>query len=170
VNFDNPLLEGVPYTLEDVEEIEKERGKPYPRLRATIVELNSMKTALSKISDIRDSIVGQQGFNFSEHAYPLVAVLGSVGFPGKGYEIARENLGTLIEQRDRAYENGYRDGMIGAKKNPDPKNFDPIAGPIIPGDFNGPHGEKEYYTACNLASPKMRPCSLPVGHEGPHRP
>jgi hypothetical protein len=58
--------------------------------------------ALSKISDIRDSIVGQQGFNFSEHAYPLVAVLGSVGFEGKGYEISRENLGTLIEQRDRA--------------------------------------------------------------------
>jgi hypothetical protein len=54
--------------------------------------------ALENVSAIRDSIVGCQGFNFSEHAYPLVAVLDGAGFPGAGYEIARENLGTLIDQ------------------------------------------------------------------------
>jgi hypothetical protein len=58
--------------------------------------------ALTKISDIRDSIVGMQGFNFSEHAYPLVTALDAAGFEGKGYEISRANLGTLIEHRDLA--------------------------------------------------------------------
>lgn len=55
-----------------------------------------------KISAIRDSIVGCQGFNFSEHAYPLVTALDAAGFNGAGYEIASKNLGTLIEQRDKA--------------------------------------------------------------------
>ena len=75
-------------------------------LRGTIATLERMiesqRSALTKISAIRDSIVGMQGFNWSEHAYPLVAVLGEVGFPGAGYEIARENLGTLIEQVKQA--------------------------------------------------------------------
>jgi len=57
-----------------------------------------LEAALQKISDIRDSIVGAQCFNFSEHAYPLVAVLREAGFDGAGYEIASENLGTLLER------------------------------------------------------------------------
>jgi hypothetical protein len=66
------------------------------------LSVSDMLRALEKISEIRDSIIGKQGFNFSEHAYPLVAALGSVGFKGLGYEIASKNLGTLIEQRDAA--------------------------------------------------------------------
>lgn len=62
----------------------------------------ALVAALTKISAIRDSIVGMQGFNFSEHAYPLVAALSAVGFDGAGYEIARANLGTLIEQAMKA--------------------------------------------------------------------
>lgn len=65
-------------------------------------ERDRYHVALTKISAIRDSIVGMQGFNFSEHAYPLVAALDEAGFKGAGYEIARANLGTLIEQRNRA--------------------------------------------------------------------
>lgn len=67
-------------------------------------ERDALRVAMQKVSDIRDSIVGMQGFNFSEHAYPLVAVLDAAGFKGKRYEIARANLGTLIEQRDGAQE------------------------------------------------------------------
>jgi hypothetical protein len=65
-------------------------------------EIERLKATLQKISDIRDSIVGMQGFNFSEHAYPLVAALTEAGFEGKGYEISRKNLGTLIEQIEAA--------------------------------------------------------------------
>lgn len=58
--------------------------------------------ALEKINSIRCSIVGMQGFNFSEHAYPLVAALDAAGYESPGYEINRKNLGTLIEQAQAA--------------------------------------------------------------------
>lgn len=56
------------------------------------------RVALTKINAIRDSIVGTQGFNFSEHAYPLVAALDDAGFTGLPYPLARTNVGTLIER------------------------------------------------------------------------
>lgn len=65
-------------------------------------ERDKLRAALTKINAIRDSIVGAQGFNFSEHAYPLVAALEEAGYEGAGYGIASANLGTLIEQRDTA--------------------------------------------------------------------
>ena len=74
-------------------------GQDVAALRA---EVERLSTALRKVSDIRDSIVGAQTFNFSEHAYPLVAVLDGAGFKGAGYEIARANLGTLIDNCKRA--------------------------------------------------------------------
>ena len=67
---------------------------------ALLERVERAERALTKISAIRDSIIGMQGFNFSEHAYPLVAALGEAGYQGAGYEISRANLGTLIEQRD----------------------------------------------------------------------
>ena len=71
-------------------------------LSAAKAEVERLTNALTKISAIRDSIVGCQGFNFSEHAYPLVTVLDAAGFKGAGYEIASKNLGTLIERATKA--------------------------------------------------------------------
>ncbi len=68
------------------------------KAQRVVARLAELETALTKISAIRDSIVGMQGFNFSEHAYPLVAALDEAGYKGAGYEISRANLGTLIEQ------------------------------------------------------------------------
>ena len=64
-------------------------------LRAEVAKL---RAALRKVDAIRDSIVGTQTFNWSEHAYPLVAALNEAGYPGAGHEIASKNMGTLIEQ------------------------------------------------------------------------
>lgn len=66
--------------------------------RAAAERIASLEAALTKISDIRDSIIGAQTFNWSEHAYPLVAALDAVGFKGKGYETSRANVGTLLER------------------------------------------------------------------------
>lgn len=72
--------------------------------------------ALTKISAIRDSIVAMQGFNFSEHAYPLVAALDEAGFEGVGYELAVKNFGTTLEQlraaeSERDQARAERDGL-----------------------------------------------------------
>lgn len=61
-----------------------------------------LEGALEAINAIRDSIVGLQSFNFSEHAYPLVAALNAAGFEGKPYPDARENVGTLLERTNTA--------------------------------------------------------------------
>lgn len=58
----------------------------------------TLKTALDKINAIRNSIVGSQSLNWSEHAYPLVAALEEAGIKGQPYPEARANLGTLLEQ------------------------------------------------------------------------
>lgn len=75
-------------------------------LEATLTEsraeVERQNVALEKINEIRSSIVGMQGFNFSEHAYPLVAALDAAGYEGLPYPEAMKNLGTLIEQRDAA--------------------------------------------------------------------
>lgn len=57
-----------------------------------------LETLAAKVDAIRNSIVGAQTFNWSEHAYPLVAALGEAGYPGEGYAIARKNLGTLTDR------------------------------------------------------------------------
>lgn len=65
-------------------------------------ERDALRTMGEKVNAIRNSIIGMQGFNFSEHLYPLVAALNAAGFAGAEYPEARANLGTLIEQRDAA--------------------------------------------------------------------
>lgn len=71
-------------------------------LRAKVADLERAyeraNKALAKISDIRDSIIGAQTVNWSEHIYPLVAALKEAGFEGVPYEEARAHVGTLIEQ------------------------------------------------------------------------
>ena len=74
------------------------------RRRVDIVEsrLQVANEALLKVNEIRNSIVGMQGFNFSEHAYPLVAALDDAGVEGLGYPKAMENVGTMLERANAA--------------------------------------------------------------------
>lgn len=76
---------------------------------ALLAELESLKAerdklvdALGKINEIRNSIVGMQTINWSEHIYPLVAALNEAGIEGMSYPEARENMGKLIDQINKA--------------------------------------------------------------------
>jgi hypothetical protein len=71
-------------------------------LERTQSELDKARIALSKINDIRNSIVGLQSFNFSEHAYPLVAALNDAGIAGLPYPEAKANVGTLLSRAEKA--------------------------------------------------------------------
>ena len=69
-------------------------------------EVERLRRALSQINAIRNSIVGFQAINWSEHIYPLVAALDEAGIEGLPYPKARENSGTLLAavsaaERDR---------------------------------------------------------------------
>lgn len=66
------------------------------------VEVARLTTALEKVNAIRESIIGTQTVNWSEHVYPLVAALDAAGFTGTPYPEARENFGTLIERAAKA--------------------------------------------------------------------
>lgn len=61
-------------------------------------ERDQARAVLDAINGIRNSIIGTQSVNWSEHIYPLVAALDGAGLPGASYPEARENLGTLIER------------------------------------------------------------------------
>ena len=65
-------------------------------------EVERLKSALTKISGIRDSMIGCQKVNWSEHVYPLVAALDETGFEGASYEVARDQIGTLLERTNKA--------------------------------------------------------------------
>jgi hypothetical protein len=58
--------------------------------------------ALRKINGIRNSIIGLQALNWSEHVYPLVAALDEAGYEGMNYPEARANYGTLLERAVKA--------------------------------------------------------------------
>lgn len=58
----------------------------------------ALEAALGKIDAIRNSIIGAQKVNWSEHIYPLVAALEAAGYHGQEYEVARENVGTMMER------------------------------------------------------------------------
>lgn len=72
-------------------------------LLIVIEDNNRLKTALAKIDAIRNSIIGAQTVNWSEHIYPLVAALSEAGYAGQPYETARENVKTLIEIDELAW-------------------------------------------------------------------
>ena len=65
-------------------------------------ETASLRAALTKIDAIRNSIIGLQALNWSEHVYPLVAALEEAGFEGMDYPEARENYGTMLERTNAA--------------------------------------------------------------------
>ena len=64
--------------------------------------IEKLTAALSKIDAIRNSIIGCQAMNWSAHVYPLVAALGDAGYEGQGYEEARAEASTLLDQRNAA--------------------------------------------------------------------
>lgn len=66
------------------------------------VTTEAMIEALTKINGIRNSIIGLQTMNWSEHIYPLVAALNAAGFEGMSYPEARENFGTMLERTNAA--------------------------------------------------------------------
>jgi len=61
-------------------------------------EIERLKKALGKINAIRNSIVGAQSVNWSEHIYPLVAALSEVGIDGLPYPECKKNIGTLLDR------------------------------------------------------------------------
>lgn len=65
-------------------------------------EVDKLRLLGERVNGIRNSIIGAQAVNFSEHVYPLVAALNEAGFVGKNYDEARKDLGTLIEQVKKA--------------------------------------------------------------------
>lgn len=65
-------------------------------------ELEQLKDALTKIDEIRNSIIGLQTINWSEHIYPLVAALEKAGIKGREYPANRENFGTMLERTNKA--------------------------------------------------------------------
>ncbi len=67
----------------------------YKKLRE---DVGRMRTALSKINDIRNSIIGFHTVNWSEHIYPLVAALGEAGYKGDSYDKSREDVGKLLDR------------------------------------------------------------------------
>jgi hypothetical protein len=67
-------------------------------LEADSAEQVSEREALAKINEIRNSIIGLQKLNWSEHVYPLVAALDAAGYEGMPYPEARKNFGTLLER------------------------------------------------------------------------
>ena len=64
--------------------------------------MEEARTALVAIDKIRNSIIGTQTINWSEHIYPLVAALEAAGYEGESYEKAREDVGTLIDRTNAA--------------------------------------------------------------------
>lgn len=58
--------------------------------------------ALEGINKIRNSIVGLQTINWSEHIYPLVSLLNRAGLEGMPYPEAKANFGTCLDQRNKA--------------------------------------------------------------------
>lgn len=62
-----------------------------------VAELRRLEAALTKISAIRDDMVGRQAINWSAHIYPIVAALGEAGFAGLGFEESRKRAVTNDE-------------------------------------------------------------------------
>ena len=65
-------------------------------------QILSPEAALLRINDIRNSIIGLQNMNWSEHIYSLVAILEEAGIEGMGYDAAHKKYGTMLERTNKA--------------------------------------------------------------------
>lgn len=65
--------------------------------------------ALLHINDVRNSIIGLQTVNWSEHIYPLVAALNAAGLEGMDYLEAKGTFGTMLTRLNAA-EKALEDG------------------------------------------------------------
>jgi len=66
-------------------------------LQKAYTDHEKLVTALKKINDIRNSIIGYQNVNWSAHIYPLVAALNEAGFKGDSYEVAMAEARTQLD-------------------------------------------------------------------------
>ncbi len=91
--------------MKEIPELREERDEAMQfvlakngELAALLAQIAVMREALTKINAIRNSIIGLQTMNWSEHIYPLVAALNEAGFKGMDYPAAREYFGTMLER------------------------------------------------------------------------
>lgn len=90
--------------IADIAEVSRCRVEAVKRAEAAEAERDKLREMGGKVNAIRDSVIGGQILNWSEHIYPLVAALNAAGFVGKDYKMARENLGTLLENMQAAMD------------------------------------------------------------------
>jgi hypothetical protein len=65
-------------------------------------EIARLRELAASVNEIRNSIIGLQSFNWSEHVYPLVAALKKAGIDGMSYPGALANFGTMLERTNAA--------------------------------------------------------------------
>lgn len=85
-------------TVRMAHSIRADHDKFRNQVRDTCRRAEKAEAALQKINAIRNSIVGFQAINWSEHIYPLVAALNEAGIEGQSYPEARKYAGNLVER------------------------------------------------------------------------
>jgi hypothetical protein len=83
--------------LETVEVLRQSEAAVATLCISSQAEIERLKTALSKIDAIRNSIIGYQTVGWSQHIYPLVSALEEAGYHGEGYEKSRETAKTQVD-------------------------------------------------------------------------
>lgn len=77
-------------------------------IRALLKELERANRGLNKINDVRNSIIGLQTINWSEHIYPLVAALNEAGMQGMDYGEAKPFHETMLKRAVNAEKRAER--------------------------------------------------------------
>lgn len=112
-------VDGTPVSLETMCRLSPKWAAIY--IRTEMGKLKQVRAALDVINGIRNSIIGTQSVNWSEHIYPLVAALDGAGFSGESYPEARANVGTLIERATAAIARvAELEALVAEMKKPDP--------------------------------------------------
>lgn len=96
---DDPSCEhGCAEMRQERDEFNRKHNGPDPAWDDVRKYVEGLETLAAKVNDIRNSIIGCQKMNWSEHIYPLVAALEEAGIEGAGYPEAREYVGTMLER------------------------------------------------------------------------